>query len=95
MKKCENCKWCEYNILLNKYKKMNFLEKIWFNLFDSYGKVKLDCSKTNPHCLCPDVYYISIIDFKKHKTFCSLARTYSTPNFHLCEENGKYFEKNT
>ena len=53
-------------ILLNKYKKMNFLEKIWFNLFDSYGKTKLDCSKINSRCLCPDVYYLSNIDFKKN-----------------------------
>lgn len=92
MKYCKDCKWCERNIIIKEYNKMSCFKKIWFNLF-SYDKIKLDCSKRNPHCLCPDVYYISIVDFKKHKTFCSLARTYSTPNFHLCEENGKYFEK--
>lgn len=99
MKKiCMNCRFCEFNILYNEYKKLNLIKKIFFML--SSKGTDLERAELHPKCFSQNVYRENLGDeyvFSENireKIFCSNARLFDSSNqFSCCGKDGKYFEE--
>lgn len=100
MNYCEDCKFCQLNVLLNEYNRLNWFQKIKFII--SKKGTELQVAHHHPKCFHPNVYKKTFQDlvFKEaenEKMYCSTAREAHIPNsiYLRCGENADFYEENT
>lgn len=100
IKKCIDCKYCSYNVMLDEYRKRNWFSRFVYYLTKGY---LLEVEFKHPKCLHEKVYRkskqpIDLVHGKDifNPMFCGDARTNSYKNdrveYNCCQFEGRYFQ---